>query len=347
MIIIFKPHSSEEQVQAVIQRIKDAGLRPHISRGEFRTIIGCIGDETKMQREWFTGLPGVDSVTPVMKPYKLASREFHEGDTVIDVSGRKIGGKALCVIAGPCAVESREQLLETARIVRSAGATFLRGGAFKPRTSPYAFQGLGDEALEYLKEARGETGLPIVTEVLDPRDVEHVAAAADVMQIGARNTQNFRLLQEVGQANKPVMLKRGASVTVQELLMAAEYIMSEGNHRVILCERGVRSFDTSVRNMLDLAAVPNIQIESHLPVIVDPSHATGRRELVAPLAMAAVAAGANGIMVEVHPNPENAMSDGPQSLHPSEFEDLMSRLAPLAELVGRELEKTPSATSKG
>ena len=337
MIIAFKPHASEREIQAVLARIQDAGLKTHVSRGDYRTIVGCIGDETRMQPERFTALPGVDSVTRIMKPYKLASRDFHEADTVIDVCGRPIGGNSLCVIAGPCAVESREQLLEAAAVVKRSGATFLRGGAYKPRTSPYSFQGLGVEGLGYLKEAREATDLPIVTEVLDPRDVAAVADVADVIQIGARNTQNFRLLQEVGQTNKPVLLKRGASVTIEELLMAAEYIMSEGNHRVILCERGVRSFDPSVRNMLDLSAVPNIQLESHLPVVVDPTHATGRRELVEPLALAAVAAGANGVMVEVHPRPEDAMSDGPQSLHPAEFEQLMQHLEPLARLVGREL----------
>jgi 3-deoxy-7-phosphoheptulonate synthase len=338
MIIVLKPHATEEQLQEVLRRIEEAGLRPHISRGEFRTIVGAIGDETRMQPERFTVLPGVDSVTPIMKPYKLASREFHEADTVIDVRGRKIGGQTLAIIAGPCAVESRKQLLDTARLVKRAGAQFLRGGAFKPRTSPYAFQGLGAEGLKFLEEARQEFGLPIVTEVLDPRDVEQVARVADVMQIGARNTQNFRLLQEVGQTSKPVLLKRGPSLTVREFLMAAEYIMSEGNHQVILCERGVRSFDDSVRNMLDLSAVPNIQLESHLPIIVDPSHGTGRRDLVAPMALAAVAAGAHGLLVEVHPDPENALSDGPQSLHPEEFADMMSRLVPLAKLVGRQLQ---------
>jgi 3-deoxy-7-phosphoheptulonate synthase len=337
MIIVLKPHSSDAQLEDVVQRIEAAGLQAHVSRGEFRTIIGAIGDERQMQTERFSSLPYVDSVTPIMKPYKLASREFHPADTVIEVRGRPIGGRSLAVIAGPCAVESRDQLMRTAEIVRRAGAAFLRGGAFKPRTSPYAFQGLGAEALEYLREAGEAFDLAVVTELLDPRDVGQVAEAADVIQIGARNTQNFRLLREVGQSSKPVMLKRGASVTVKELLMAAEYVMSEGNHKVILCERGVRTFDDSVRNLLDLSAVPNIQLDSHLPVVVDPSHATGRRELVTPLALAAVAAGANGIMVEVHPQPEDAMSDGPQSLHPEEFEDLMSRLAPMVELVGREL----------
>jgi len=340
MIIVLKPHTSDRDLDEVLKRIEKAGLRPHVSRGEFQTIVGAIGDETKMDPERFRGLAAVASVTRIMQPYKLASRDFHQADTVVDVCGRKIGGRSLAVIAGPCSVESRDQLMETASMVRRTGATFLRGGAHKPRTSPYAFQGLGAEGLEYLREAREEFGLPIVTEVLDPRDVEQVAEVADVVQIGARNTQNFRLLTEVGQTHKPVLLKRGASLTVAELLMAAEYIMSEGNHQVILCERGVRSFDPSVRNMLDLGAVPNIQAASHLPVVVDPSHATGRRDMVPPLALAAVAAGANGIMVEVHPRPEDALTDGPQSLHPEEFEDLMARLVPLAELIGRELSRT-------
>ena len=337
MIIVLKSSATEQQVADVVRRIGEAGLRPHLSKGEFRTIIGAIGDETQMQPDRFIALPGVDSVTPIMKPYKLASREFHDADTCVDVRGRKVGGATLAVIAGPCAVESREQLFETARIVKAAGATLLRGGAYKPRTSPYSFQGLGREGLQYLKEAREEFGLPIVTEVMDTRDVEAIAAVADVLQVGARNTQNYRLLTEVGQAHKPVLLKRGPSVTVKELLMSAEYIMAEGNHDVILCERGVRTFDDSARNMLDLAAVATLKIESHLPVIVDPSHGTGRRNLVAPMALAAVAAGADGLLIEVHPHPEDALSDGPQSLHPEEFEELMKRLKPLAELVGREM----------
>lgn len=344
MIIILNSQASKQQVDQVLERIEEAGLRPHVSRGEFRTIIGAIGDETRMQPEWFIGLPGVESVAPIMKPYKLASREFHETDTVINVRGRPIGGKNLAIIAGPCAVESREQLFESARVVRDCGGGFLRAGAYKPRSSPYAFQGLGLKGLEYLREAREEFGLPIVTEVLDPRDVEAVAAVADIIQIGARNCQNFRLLQEVGQTQKPILLKRG-TITVKELLMAAEYVMSEGNHQVLLCERGVRNFDDSVRNLLDISAVPNIQRESHLPILVDPSHATGRRDLVSPLAMAAVAAGANGVLVEVHPHPEKAMSDGPQSLYPEQFKDLMRQLAPLAELVGRQM--TTAATSAG
>lgn len=337
MIIVLKTSATEQQVADVVRRIEEAGLRSHLSRGEFRTIIGAIGDETKMLPDRFVGLPGVDTVTPIMKPYKLASREFHAANTCIDVLGRKIGGTALAVIAGPCAVESRDQLFETARIVKKAGATMLRGGAYKPRTSPYSFQGLGSEGLQYLKEVREEFGLPIVTEVMDTRDVESIAAVADVLQIGARNTQNYRLLTEVGQAHKPVLLKRGPAVTVKELLMAAEYIMAEGNHDVILCERGVRTFDESVRNMPDLAAVANLKIESHLPVVFDPSHGTGRRDLVAPLSMAGVAVGADGLLIEVHPHPEDALSDGPQSLHPEEFYELMTRLKPLAKLVEREM----------
>jgi len=343
MIIVLKPHTDDRDLEEVLRRIEEAGLRPHVSRGQFQTIVGAIGDETKMDPERFRGLPAVASVTRIMKPYKLASRDFHEADTVVDVCGRKLGGRSLAVIAGPCSVESRDQLMETARVASRAGAAFLRGGAYKPRTSPYAFQGLGTEGLEYLREAREEFGLPVVTELLDPRDIDAVVAVADVIQIGARNTQNFRLLTEVGQTRKPVLLKRGASLTVAELLMAAEYVMSEGNHQVILCERGVRSFDPSVRNMLDLSAVPNIRAASHLPVVVDPSHATGRRDMVPPLALAAVAAGADGVMVEVHPHPEDALTDGPQSLHPEEFEDLMARLVPLAELMGREVSRAEAA----
>jgi len=343
MIIVLKPNARDKDLQEILKRIEDAGLRPHVSRGQFQTLVGAIGDEAKMDPERFRGLPAVASVTRIMKPYKLASRDFHEADTVIDVRGRKLGGPSLAVIAGPCSVESRDQLMESARVVSRAGATFLRGGAYKPRTSPYAFQGLGAEGLEYLRQAREELGLPIVTELLDPRDIEEVVAVADVIQIGARNTQNFRLLTEVGQTRKPVLLKRGASLTVSELLMAAEYIMSEGNHEVVLCERGVRSFDPSIRNMLDLSAVPNVRAASHLPIIVDPSHATGRRDMVPPLALAAVAAGAAGIMVEVHPHPEDALTDGPQSLHPEEFEELMARLVPLAKLMGREMSSTETA----
>jgi len=339
MIIVMQSRAEDATVDAVVGRIEDLGLKAHISRGEFRTIIGAIGDETLMKPELFAGLAGVESVMPIMKPYKLAGRDFHPEDTVLEIGPFRVGGDSISVIGGPCAVENEDQFRSAAQVVRDAGGAMLRGGAFKPRTSPYSFQGLGEEGLRILRDVGGEVGLPVVTEVVDVRDVALVARYADVLQIGARNMQNFRLLTEVGQADKPVFLKRGPAATTEELLMSAEYILSEGNHRVMLCERGVRGFDTATRNTLDLAAVPVIQQVSHLPVIVDPSHATGRRELVVPMARAAVAAGAHGVMVEVHPNPERALSDGPQQLTPEAFRQMMAELAPIADAVGRRLHR--------
>ncbi|MFI5338322.1 MAG: 3-deoxy-7-phosphoheptulonate synthase, partial [Candidatus Methylomirabilales bacterium] len=282
-------------------------------------------------------LPMVEKVLPILKPYKLASREFHPENTVVAVSGVQVGGQRLAVIAGPCSVESREMLLSVAKDVRAAGAHLLRGGAFKPRTSPYAFQGLGEEALRYLAEARRETGMPVVTELMDPREAMLVLQYADVIQVGARNMQNFRLLKELGMQKTPVLLKRGMSSTIRELLMSAEYILSEGNYNVILCERGIRTFEDATRNTLDLSAIPVLKQLTHLPVLVDPSHGTGKWDLVAPMALAAVAAGADGVMVEVHPRPEEALSDGPQALLPARFQRMMDDLKRVAEAIGRTL----------
>jgi len=338
MIIVMQNKASDDQIAGVVRRIEDLGLKPHISRGEFKTIIGAIGDESLLRPEFLAGMMGVESVMPIMKPYKLASRDFHAEDTVLDIRGIKVGGENLTVVAGPCSVESEQQLRDVAVAVRKVGASMLRGGAFKPRTSPYSFQGLGEEGLKILEAVGAEVGLPTITEVLDVRDLGLVARHVDVLQVGARNMQNFRLLTEIGHLGKPILLKRSPAATIEELLMSAEYILTEGNHQVILCERGVRGFETTTRYTLDLSAVPNIQAVSHLPVFVDPSHATGRRDLVAPMALAAVAAGAQGIMVEVHPHPDQAMSDGPQQLTPSAFEMMMWELVPIAAAVGRHLQ---------
>ena len=339
MIIITRSNVTDAEIDHIRERIESVGMRTHLSRGEQRTIIGCIGDESLLEGVPLLSIPGVESVTPVLKPYKLASREFAASRTVVRVGGRDanaaFGGTALTVIAGPCSVESREMLIETASAVRSAGATMLRGGAFKPRTSPYAFQGLGVEALRMLVAVRAETGMPVVTEVMDTRQVDLVAEHADMLQVGARNMQNFALLAELGRVRRPVLLKRGLSATVKELLMAAEYIMANGNHDVVLCERGIRTYETATRNTLDVAAIPVLKRESHLPVIVDPSHAGGDAGLVAPLAFAAIAAGADGLIVEVHPDPERALSDGDQSLAPPAFADLMQRLGAFAAAAGR------------
>ncbi|HTG01365.1 MAG TPA: 3-deoxy-7-phosphoheptulonate synthase [Nitrospirota bacterium] len=337
MIIVVKPEASEEEVDHIIKKIKDLGLQAHVSKGTERTIIGAIGDEAILQSVPLEAIPGVEKVLPILKPFKLASREFRKEDTVIAVAGASIGGRRIAVIAGPCAVENRTLMVEIAKGVKDGGAQFIRGGAFKPRTSPYAFQGLEGEGLSYLAEARERTGLPIVTEVMDPRDIELIAKYADVLQIGARNMQNFRLLKEVGLCKKPILLKRGISATIKEWLMSAEYIMSGGNHHVILCERGIRTYETETRNTLDLSAVPVLKKLTHLPVIVDPSHAVGKRDLVAPMAKAAIAAGADGLLIEVHANPEEALCDGEQSLKPAAFKQLMKEMRLIAEAVGREL----------
>jgi 3-deoxy-7-phosphoheptulonate synthase len=338
MILVTRRGVTDAEIDHIRERVEQLGLQTHVSRGEHRTIIGCIGDETLLQGAALLTLPGVESVTPVMKPYKLASREFVGESSRVrvgDGAGAVVGGRELAVIAGPCSVEGREMLRETAHAIRAAGAGMLRGGAFKPRSSPYAFQGLGLTALQMMAEVRAETGLPIVTEVMDTRQVELVAEYADMLQIGARNMQNFSLLSEVGRIQRPVLLKRGMSATITELLMAAEYIMAQGNRDVILCERGIRTFETATRNTFDVAAIPVLKAETHLPVLVDPSHAGGRADLVVPLSFAAVAAGADGLIVEVHPRPEEALSDGDQSLTPAAFDDLMRMLRPFAEAAGR------------
>lgn len=335
MIIVMRSTATKTDIDQVVERITQHGLKPHISKGVERTIIGAIGDERVLRNVPFQALPGVEEVLPILKPFKLASRDFKAEPTVVEVNGVKVGGERLAVIAGPCSVEGRQMLLDTATVVKEAGATLLRGGAFKPRTSPYSFQGLGEEALQYLAEVREITGLPVVTELMDPRDAELVMKYADMVQIGARNMQNFRLLKEVGHYRKPVFLKRGMSSTITELLMSAEYIMSEGNYNIVLCERGIRTFEDYTRNTLDLSAVPSLKQLSHLPVIVDPSHAAGKWDLVAPLALGAIAAGADGLMIEVHPQPGVALSDGPQALIPQRFTALMEQIRTLAPVVGR------------
>lgn len=340
MVIITRPGVTDAELDHIRERVEAVGLRTHLSRGEHRTIIGCIGDETLLEEVPLRSLPGVESVLRVLKPYKLASRDFTPGPTLVPLGGRagtKVGGNALAVVAGPCSVEGREMLLETAHAVARAGAVALRGGAFKPRTSPYAFQGLGAQALEILAEARAATGLPVVTEVMDTRHVDLVAGHADVLQVGARNMQNFALLAELGRIQRPVLIKRGLSATLTELLMAAEYIMANGNGNVILCERGIRTFESATRNTLDVSAIPVLKRQTHLPVLVDPSHAGGQADLVAPLAFAAVAAGADGLIVEAHPDPERALSDGDQSLTLPAFAELMTRLGPFAAAAGRAL----------
>lgn len=337
MIIVLKPGATQQEIDHIMAKLKELGLSIHLSRGKERTIIGAIGDDRVLQNQPISRFPGVENVLPILSPFKLVSREFRNEDTVIDIDGIKIGGKKIQVMAGPCAVEKLDLLIDIAREIKDAGATFLRGGAFKPRTSPYTFQGLGQEGLEYLAEAKKKTGLPVVTELMDPRDIDQVLKCADIIQIGARNMQNFRLLKEVGQYDKPVLLKRGLSATIKEFLMSAEYIMSMGNHNVILCERGIRTFESHTRNTLDLSAIPAIKKLSHLPIIVDPSHAVGKWDLVAPMSKAAIAAGADGLLIEVHSNPEEAYSDGEESLRPDQFKTLMTDLRRIALAVDREI----------
>jgi 3-deoxy-7-phosphoheptulonate synthase len=339
-IIVLRPNATEEDLKRLLKKIEGHGLQVNISKGTERTIIGVIGDTSKISEEEEDAIRvmrGVENVMRILKPFKLASREFKAADTIIKVRGKAIGGKKIQVIAGPCAVESKAMIINIAEKIKDAGASFLRGGAFKPRTSPYSFQGLGEEGLKYLSEAREKTGLPVVSELMDPREIEIILKYSDIVQIGARNMQNFKLLLEVGTCNKPVLLKRGLSATIKEWLMAAEYIMSKGNQRVILCERGIRTFETATRNTLDLSAVPILKQLTHLPVIVDPSHGVGKWDIVAPMAKAAIAAGADGLMIEVHTKPEEAMSDGEQSLKPSAFKKLMEELKPIAVAVGREI----------
>jgi 3-deoxy-7-phosphoheptulonate synthase len=335
MIIVLRPDSTQEQLDHLLAHIKEIGLQAHLSKGEVRTIIGVIGDEDKVRAEPLMAIPGVEQVLPILKPFKLASREFHRADSVVNVGKVKIGGGHLGMIAGPCAIESYEVLDEIAGKVRAAGANILRGGAFKPRTSPYSFQGLGEKGLKILRDIGAKHGMPVLTEIMDPRQVELVNDYADMFQIGARNMQNFDLLKEVGQTRRPVLLKRGMSATVKDLLMSAEYILSGGNTQVVLCERGVRSFEDSTRNMLDMSAVPNVKGQSHLPIIVDPSHATGRPDLIPSMARAAVAASADGVHIEVHSCPEKALSDGAQALLPNQYQDVMRDLRRLAEVMGK------------
>ncbi len=337
MIIVLRKDATQEEIDHVVEKIKATGLAVHISKGKERTIIGAIGDEALLATIPLEAIAGVEKVMPILKPYKLVSRDFKKDGTVIDLHGTKIGDNELQVIAGPCSVESRDSLVSCATEVKAAGARILRGGAFKPRTSPYDFQGLGVEGLKLLAEAKKATGLPIVSELMDPRDTEVFCEYVDVVQIGARNMQNFRLLTEVGKVKKPVLLKRGLSATIKEFLMSAEYIAAQGNSNIILCERGIRTFETATRNTLDLSAVPVLKEETHLPVFVDPSHAVGRWGLVAPLARAAVAVGADGLMIEVHPDPENALCDGAQSLKPGKFASLMTELKKVAQAVGRSI----------
>ena len=337
MIVVMKKNVSEHQISKVLEKIKEKGLKAHISKGDFVTIIGIIGDESKVPESQIRAIDGVEKIMPVLKPYKLASRDFHPENKIITVDGVKIGSNEITVMAGPCSVESKEQIIETAISIKKSGAKILRGGAFKPRSSPYAFQGLGEEGLKLLKSAKEETGLPIITEVMDTRNVDLVSKYADILQIGARNMQNFDLLKEVGKTGHPVLLKRGLSATINEWLMSAEYVMSEGNHNVILCERGIRTFETYTRNTLDLNAVPAVKELTHLPVIVDPSHGTGRYTLVSPMSKAAIAAGADGLLIEVHPNPEKSVSDADQTISTKRFDKLMEELKLIADAIGRKI----------
>lgn len=337
MIVVMRNRASREQIQAVVARVNDLGFRAHLSAGEERTIIGVIGDERPLSDSVFRTMDGVEKVVRILRPFKLASRDFHPHDTVVPINGVSVGDRAVVIMAGPCAVESLEQAMETARAVKEAGVRILRAGAYKPRTSPYSFQGLGEKGLEILAEVKAELGLAIVTEVMAPEQVSLVAECADILQVGTRNMQNYSLLHAVGEAGKPVLLKRGMMATMEELLMSAEYILSHGNYRVILCERGIRTFETYTRNTLDISAVPVLKQLTHLPVIVDPSHATGNWEWVTPLSLAAVAAGADGLLIEVHPHPDKALSDGAQSLRPERFVELVERVRAVAEAVGRGL----------
>jgi 3-deoxy-7-phosphoheptulonate synthase len=339
MMIVMKAGATDEEVESVVKRVEGVGARAHVSRGEEVTVIGAIGDREHVARLGLEGHAGVDQVIPILKPFKLASSQLRRGErSVLDVGGRKIGGEHFALIAGPCTVESRDQTLSTARAVKEGGASLLRGGAYKPRTSPYSFQGLGQEGLRLLAEAKEETGLPIVTELMDPRDVDQVAEIADVIQVGARNMQNYALLAEVGRTGLPALIKRGLSSTLEELLMAAEYVLKEGGD-VILCERGIRTFETAYRFTLDLMAIPVLRDLTHLPIVVDPSHAAGRRDLVEPLSLAAAAVGADGLIVEVHPAPEEAICDGAQALYNDDFAAYAEKVERAAELAGKELSR--------
>ena len=339
MIIVMKAGAAKKDKDEVLKRIKELGYKPHVIHGSTRDVIGAVGDERgKAVLQSLESLHGVENVVPILQPYKLASKEVKKESSIVRISAEvAIGGERVIIMAGPCSVENERQIIETAEAVKKAGAHILRGGAFKPRTSPYSFQGLEEEGLKLLAKARELTGLPVVTEVINPETAELVAKYSDILQIGARNSQNFALLKKVGQIGKPVLLKRGMSMTIQEFLMSAEYIMSEGNQSVILCERGIRTFETATRNTLDLSAVPVLKEKTHLPVMIDPSHATGNHHYVAPMCYAAVAAGADGLIVEVHPDPEHASSDGPQSLKPAKFQAMMDKLRLFAEVADRSL----------
>lgn len=337
MFIVMRQGYSEKELTDVVERLNQLGFAGHVSKGVERTVIGVVGRTYPELKDTLETWPGVDEVVPISKPYKLSSREFQPQDTVIKVRNVTIGGGEVVVIAGPCAVETEEQLLQTARAVKAAGANILRGGAFKPSTSPYSFRGLGEDGLKLLDRARRETGMPVITEVMSPQDVELVSRYSDIIQVGARNMQNFILLDEVGKAQKPVMLKRGMSATIQEWLLSAEYILAQGNRQVMLCERGIRTFETFTRNTMDVSAIPLIKKLSHLPIIADPSHGTGKWYLVSPLALAAVAAGADGLMIEVHPSPDHALKDGPQSLTFDNFERLVTQVGKVAASVGRKM----------
>jgi 3-deoxy-7-phosphoheptulonate synthase len=340
MMIIMQTDATQDQIAAVVMRVEEYGLRAHLSSGEERTVIGAVGDRRPVMMDQFLHLPGVDRVVPISRPYKLASREFRPEDSVFPLDGVQVGGDGIVIIAGPCSVENRTQLLETAHAVREAGAHALRGGAFKPRTSPYSFQGLGEEGLELLAEARQVTGLPIVTEVMTPEQISLVARYADVLQVGARNMQNYALLHAVGESQQSVLLKRGMMASIEELLMAAEYILSHGNRRVMLCERGIRTFEDATRNTTDINAVPVLKALTHLPVVLDPSHSTGHWQYVNAIARAGIAAGADGLIVEVHPHPELALSDGGQSLKPERFVELVTQVKNIAQAIGRSLAKS-------
>ena len=337
MMIVMQESAPPEDVDRILERLESAGARGHVSTSDVVTVIGVIGERDVIAGLPLEAYPGVDKVVPILKPYKLVSREFRRSDTIITVGGTSIGGGHIGLIAGPCSVETREQVMEAALAVKAAGGTMLRGGAYKPRTSPYAFQGLGVEGLQILAEAREKTGLPVVTELMDPRHLEDVAKYSDIIQIGARNMQNFQLLSAVGEVDRPVLLKRGLAATIDELLMAAEYIVKEGNANVILCERGIRTFETATRNTLDISAIPILKQRSHLPVMVDPSHAAGKVDLVEPLSLAAIAAGADGLMIEMHPSPETALSDGAQSLDPGQFARVTARIREIVAWTGKTL----------
>lgn len=337
MIIVMKKNAPEEHIQHILDELKSKGLQPMPLIGTERVVIAVIGDERVLSEKHLRSMPSVSNVMAVLQPYTLVSRDTKFEDTIVDVAGVRIGGDTVCVMAGPCSIESHEQLLASARAVKSAGGHILRGGAFKPRTSPHSFQGMGEEGLKIMKAVSEEVGLPTVTEVLDPRHVELVQSHADMFQLGARNMQNFELLKEVGRTKTPVLLKRGSSATIKEFLLAAEYIMSEGNPNVVLCERGIRTFETDTRNTLPLATVPLVKELSHLPIVIDPSHGTGKRSFIASMSRAAVAAGADGLMIEMHPNPEEALTDGDQSVDPEQFAKIMKDLGPIAGVVGKKL----------